>query len=99
MNLCVCFDSVLVIFKQSNQTKALNLLFSLLLCMFVRPLTLTSRMLDASVKTAGNSLDLTLVLEYVDQDLSTYLSKVPASGLSRESVEVRTPGFFLFTMA
>ncbi|KAG7231483.1 hypothetical protein INR49_011633 [Caranx melampygus] len=32
-------------------------------------------------------LDLTLVLEYIDQDLSTYLSKAPASGLSRDSVK------------
>lgn len=37
---------------------------------------------------AGRSLDLTLVLEYVDQDLSTYLSKVPASGLSRDAIKV-----------
>uniref|UniRef100_A0A3B4YRK5 Cyclin-dependent kinase 21 n=1 Tax=Seriola lalandi dorsalis TaxID=1841481 RepID=A0A3B4YRK5_SERLL len=32
-------------------------------------------------------LDLTLVLEYIDQDLSTYLSKAPASGLSRDSIK------------
>lgn len=37
---------------------------------------------------AGRSLDLTLVLEYVDQDLSTYLSKVPASGLSYDVIKV-----------
>lgn len=47
-----------------------------------------SRLLDASVVQAGRNLDLTLVLEYVDQDLSTYLSKVPASGLSRDCVKV-----------
>ncbi|KAA8585403.1 hypothetical protein FQN60_004097 [Etheostoma spectabile] len=35
----------------------------------------------------GRSLDLTLVLEYIDQDLSTYLSKVPASGLSRDCIK------------
>lgn len=47
-----------------------------------------SRLLDVSVVPAGRSLDLTLVLEYVDQDLSTYLSKVPASGLSRDAIKV-----------
>ncbi|XP_017274852.1 cyclin-dependent kinase 6 isoform X2 [Kryptolebias marmoratus] len=41
------------------------------------------RLLDASAVSVGSALDLTLVLEYVDQDLSTYLSKAPASGLSR----------------
>lgn len=49
-----------------------------------------SRLLDASVAQVGRSLDLMLVLEYIDQDLSTYLSKVPASGLSLESVKVWT---------
>lgn len=47
-----------------------------------------SRLVDASVVPAGGSLDLTLVLEYIDQDLSTYLSKVPASGLSRDCIKV-----------
>lgn len=51
-------------------------------------LTSTSRLLDVSVVPVGQSLDLTLVLEYVDQDLSTYLSKVPASGLSCDSIKV-----------
>ncbi|XP_056871315.1 cyclin-dependent kinase 4 isoform X1 [Takifugu flavidus] len=45
------------------------------------------KLLDVSVVPAGRSLDLTLVLEYVDQDLSTYLSKVPASGLSRDAIK------------
>lgn len=49
---------------------------------------LLSRLLDVSVVPAGRSLDLTLVLEYVDQDLSTYLSKVPTSGLSRDAIKV-----------
>lgn len=53
-------------------------------------LILMSRLLDASVAPVGRSLDLTLVLEYVDQDLSTYLSKVPASGLSLERIKVWT---------
>lgn len=38
----------------------------------------------------GRNLDLTLVLEYIDQDLSTYLAKVPACGLSRDSIKVWT---------
>lgn len=35
-------------------------------------------------------LDLTMVLEYIDQDLSTYLSTVPAAGLSRHKIKVST---------
>ncbi|XP_042361551.1 cyclin-dependent kinase 6 [Plectropomus leopardus] len=45
------------------------------------------KLLDASAVPVGRSLDLTLVLEYIDQDLSTYLSKVPAPGLSRECIK------------
>ncbi|XP_047427780.1 cyclin-dependent kinase 6 [Mugil cephalus] len=45
------------------------------------------KLLDASVAPAGNSLDLTLVLEYIDQDLTSFLSKVPSSGLSRASIK------------
>ncbi|XP_069565159.1 cyclin-dependent kinase 6 [Brachyistius frenatus] len=45
------------------------------------------RLLDASAEPVGTSLDLTLVLEYIDQDLSTYLSKAPASGLSRDCIK------------
>ncbi|TDH03215.1 hypothetical protein EPR50_G00160730 [Perca flavescens] len=45
------------------------------------------KLLDASAVPMGRSLDLTLVLEYIDQDLSTYLSKVPASGLSRDRIK------------
>ncbi|XP_041812619.1 cyclin-dependent kinase 6 [Chelmon rostratus] len=45
------------------------------------------KMLDASAVPVGSSLDLTLVLEYIDQDLSTYLSKVPASGLSSDCIK------------
>ncbi|XP_068605835.1 cyclin-dependent kinase 6 [Brachionichthys hirsutus] len=40
-------------------------------------------LLDVSVVPVGDALDLTLVLEYIDRDLSTYLSKAPPSGLSR----------------
>lgn len=35
-------------------------------------------------------LDLTMVLEYIDQDLSTYLATVPAAGLSRHKIKVST---------
>ncbi|XP_059203067.1 cyclin-dependent kinase 6 [Centropristis striata] len=45
------------------------------------------KLFDASAVPMGRSLDLTLVLEYIDQDLSTYLSKVPASGLSRDCIK------------
>ncbi|XP_022059269.1 cyclin-dependent kinase 4 [Acanthochromis polyacanthus] len=44
------------------------------------------KLLDASAVPVGMGLELSLVLEYIDQDLSTYLSKVPASGLSRDKV-------------
>uniref|UniRef100_A0A669DA64 Cyclin-dependent kinase 21 n=1 Tax=Oreochromis niloticus TaxID=8128 RepID=A0A669DA64_ORENI len=45
------------------------------------------KLLDASAVPVGVSLDLTLVLEYIDQDLSTYLSKAPASGLSCDCIK------------
>ncbi|XP_036945360.1 cyclin-dependent kinase 6 isoform X2 [Acanthopagrus latus] len=45
------------------------------------------KLLDASAVPDGRSLDLTLVLEYIDQDLSTYLSKVTAPGLSRDCIK------------
>ncbi|XP_037647672.1 cyclin-dependent kinase 6 isoform X1 [Sebastes umbrosus] len=45
------------------------------------------QLLDASAVPVGRSLDLTLVLEYIDQDLSTYLSKAPAAGLSRDCIK------------
>ncbi|XP_029015717.1 cyclin-dependent kinase 6 [Betta splendens] len=45
------------------------------------------KLLDASAVAVGRSLDLTLVLEYIDQDLSTFLSKAPASGLSHNCIK------------
>ncbi|XP_038151771.1 cyclin-dependent kinase 6 [Cyprinodon tularosa] len=45
------------------------------------------KLLDASAESVGSGLDLTLVLEYIDQDLSTFLSKAPACGLSRDLVK------------
>ncbi|XP_068433977.1 cyclin-dependent kinase 6 [Clinocottus analis] len=44
-------------------------------------------LLEASAVPVGRRLDLTLVLEYIDQDLSVYLSKAPASGLSRDCIK------------
>ncbi|XP_060946436.1 cyclin-dependent kinase 6 [Limanda limanda] len=45
------------------------------------------KLFDASVALEDRTLDLTLVLEYIDQDLCTYLSKVPPSGLSLERIK------------
>ncbi|KAM9391581.1 cyclin-dependent kinase 4 [Pholidichthys leucotaenia] len=45
------------------------------------------RLLDAIATWAGLTLNLTLVLEYVDEDLRTFLSKVPAPGLSRGRIK------------
>lgn len=53
------------------------------------------RLLGASAVSIGSTLDLTLVLEYIDQDLSTFLSKAPACGLSRDMIKVRAAGLFL----
>ncbi|KAM8845244.1 cyclin-dependent kinase 4 isoform 2-T2 [Spinachia spinachia] len=44
-------------------------------------------LLEASAVPVGRNLDLTLVLEYIDQDLSTYLAKVPACGLTRDCIK------------
>lgn len=59
---------------------------------------LLSRLLDASAVPVGVSLDLTLVLEYIDQDLSTYLSKAPASGLSRDCIKVWVTIWYCFAV-
>ncbi|XP_016521953.1 cyclin-dependent kinase 4 isoform X1 [Poecilia formosa] len=45
------------------------------------------KLLDASAVSIGSALDLTLVLEYIDQDLSTFLSKAPACGLGRDLIK------------
>ncbi|XP_019753227.1 cyclin-dependent kinase 6 [Hippocampus comes] len=45
------------------------------------------KLLDATATLVGRSLDLTLVLEYIDQDLSTYLSVAHPSGLSRDNIK------------
>lgn len=41
-----------------------------------------------SALSTSRGLDLTMVLEYIDQDLSTYLATVPAAGLSRHKIKV-----------
>ncbi|KAF7661558.1 hypothetical protein LDENG_00259360 [Lucifuga dentata] len=45
------------------------------------------KLLDASAVPMARNLDLTLVFEYIDLDLSTYLAKAPASGLSRDNIK------------
>ncbi|XP_076000204.1 cyclin-dependent kinase 4 isoform X2 [Genypterus blacodes] len=45
------------------------------------------KLLNALAVSVGRQLDLTLVFEYVDQDLSAYLTKAPISGLSRDRVQ------------
>ncbi|KAM4597818.1 cyclin-dependent kinase 6 [Polymixia lowei] len=42
---------------------------------------------DVSASLVGRSMDLTLVFEYIDQDLSTYLAKVPSSGLGLDKIK------------
>ncbi|XP_053708513.1 cyclin-dependent kinase 4 isoform X2 [Synchiropus splendidus] len=45
------------------------------------------KMLDVSSAPTGKSLHLILVLEFLDQDLSMYLSKVPADGLNKDCIQ------------
>uniref|UniRef100_UPI0037E84862 cyclin-dependent kinase 6 n=1 Tax=Semicossyphus pulcher TaxID=241346 RepID=UPI0037E84862 len=45
------------------------------------------KMFDVSAVPDGQSLNLTLVFEYIDQDLSTYLSNVPVPGLSCDCIK------------
>ncbi|XP_029912880.1 cyclin-dependent kinase 6 [Myripristis murdjan] len=45
------------------------------------------RLLDVSAMPVGRRMDLTLVFEYIDQDLSTYLANVPTSGLNRDIIK------------
>lgn len=55
---------------------------------FLLPFSKSMRLLDVSALSTSSGLDLTMVLEYIDQDLSTYLSAVPASGLSLYKIKV-----------
>uniref|UniRef100_A0A8C6UWT9 Cyclin-dependent kinase 21 n=1 Tax=Neogobius melanostomus TaxID=47308 RepID=A0A8C6UWT9_9GOBI len=45
------------------------------------------KLLDACAVPEGRRMDLTLVLEYIDQDLSTFLSKAPPTGLSLDCIK------------
>ncbi|KAM9474443.1 LOW QUALITY PROTEIN: cyclin-dependent kinase 4 [Salvelinus alpinus] len=45
------------------------------------------KLLDASAGLNNRSLDLTLVFEYIDQDLSTPLTTVPSTGLSLDKMK------------
>ena len=50
----------------------------------------TSRLLDVcyGVVSSDAEINLTLVFEYVEQDLSTYLERCPSPGLGPERVKV-----------
>ncbi|XP_019906590.2 cyclin-dependent kinase 6 isoform X4 [Esox lucius] len=48
------------------------------------------KLLGVSAGLKNQSLDLTLVFEYIDQDLSTFLAMVPATGLSLGKIKVVT---------
>ncbi|KAJ7992276.1 hypothetical protein DPEC_G00276840 [Dallia pectoralis] len=45
------------------------------------------KLLGVSAGLKNRSLDLTLVFEYIDQDLSTFLTRTPATGLSLEKIK------------
>ncbi|KAM3863946.1 cyclin-dependent kinase 4 [Diretmus argenteus] len=45
------------------------------------------QLLDASAILNGSDTDLTLVFEYIDQDLSVYLAKAPPSGLGGDKIK------------
>ncbi|TSK28030.1 Cyclin-dependent kinase 6 [Bagarius yarrelli] len=45
------------------------------------------KLLDVSADVRKQGLDLTLVFEYIDQDLSSFLSTVPGDGLGRDKIK------------
>lgn len=45
--------------------------------------------MDVSAGVRKPGLDLMLVFEYIDQDLSSFLSTVPVDGLGRDKIKVR----------
>lgn len=54
-------------------------------CLFVFP----SRLFDVcTVSRTDRETKLTLVFEHVDQDLTTYLDKVPEPGVPTETIKV-----------
>ncbi|XP_076851831.1 cyclin-dependent kinase 6 [Brachyhypopomus gauderio] len=52
------------------------------------------KLLDVSAAVRKQSLDLTLVFEYIDQDLSSFLSAAPKNGLSRDKIKDMTRQLF-----
>ncbi|KAF7667656.1 hypothetical protein LDENG_00052090 [Lucifuga dentata] len=47
----------------------------------------TAKLLDVSAAPINGRLNLTLVSEYVKEDLSAYLAKIPASGLTHDTIK------------
>ncbi|CAL8304520.1 unnamed protein product [Merluccius merluccius] len=45
------------------------------------------QLLDVCARRQGRGMELGLVFEYVDQDLTTYLSKVPSTGLDIDKIK------------
>ncbi|KAJ3600317.1 hypothetical protein NHX12_031302 [Muraenolepis orangiensis] len=45
------------------------------------------KLLDVCARLQGRGMELGLVFEYIDQDLTTYLSKVPRSGLDIDRIK------------
>ena len=53
--------------------------------------TLYGRLLDVAAEHIGGRLDLTLVFEYIDQDLAAYMEKsLPSGGVSLSQMKVQT---------
>lgn len=48
------------------------------------------RLLNVSAGWQNQKFDLTLVFEYIDQDLTTFLSRASAKGLARDKIKVWT---------
>jgi len=46
------------------------------------------RLLNVSAGWQNQKFDLMLVFEYIDQDLTTFLSKASAKGLARDKIKV-----------
>ncbi|KAG9337605.1 hypothetical protein JZ751_028457, partial [Albula glossodonta] len=45
------------------------------------------KLLNVSAQYRNNTLDLTVVFEYIDQDLTTFIASAPASGLSQDKIK------------
>ncbi len=53
-------------------------------------MTFLLRLLNVSAGWQNEKFDLTLVFEYIDQDLTTFLSKTSEKGLARDKIKVLT---------